>query len=433
MNFRFLLIFAFVVFASSSKASDLVFKTRVATALNTVTLYPDSSYFEHSDIRFSEGDLFEILGETTLQHLDDAQNQKFKWYKVRSLSGQEGWIFGDGIAVMMEAANIDSKLKPFHKKKISLNNGFEKSVTWIAAIQGRDNLYDNDLLNSTYHEYYVVMTNEHGKSVHMNYESQSVMGREVLNLFQMKDMTNDGVADFLMETKSYSSSSNLENRTLEIFSLQSGYLKKILEERMTLTYDDDLFSPAMFKSVEVSSTSIRVEFVDYIACEKFSLPYKFDKNSETQERCMEFVTYTFAWDNRKKQFIQFYQENRNVLKGIVIRPKIFLKSEPSFLSEKIEQLAPNVPFIIIKHFEKVFIQNGEKKISPYLYVQSTNGNRGYIRGKVVRFLNTEHAEILHDFYQKTPLSKTKLKTEKVFLKIIGDGSESTSKLPLRNH
>ena len=426
MNLRFLWIFVFVLITFSSKASDLVFKSRVATALNTVTLYPDSSYFKHSDIRFSEGELLEVLGETTLQHLDDAQNQKFKWYKVRSLSGQEGWVFGDGVAVMMENAIIDPKLKSFHKKKISLNNGFEKSVTWIAAIHGRDNLHDNDLLNPTYHEYYVVVTNEHGKSVHMNYESQSAMGREVLNLFQMKDVTNDGVADFLMETKSYSSSSDLENRTLEIFSLQSGYLKKVLDERMTLTYDDDLFSPAMFKFVEVSATSIRVEFVDYVACKKFSLPYQFDKNSETQERCIEFVTYTYAWDNRKKQFIQFYRESRNALKGIVYNPKIFLKSEPSFLSEKIEKLTPNTPFIIIKHFEKVFMQNGEKKISPYLYVQSTNGNRGYIRGKVVHFLNTEHAKVLHGFYKKPPLSKTELKSDKVFLKIIKAGDESGS-------
>ena len=426
MNLRFPWIFVFVIITFSSKASDLVFKSRVATALNTVTLYPDSSYFEHSTIQFSEGELLEVLDETTLQHLDDAQNQKFKWYKVRSISGQEGWVFGDGVAVMMENGNIDPKLKSFHKKKISLNNGFEKSVIWIAAIQGRDNLHDNDLLNTTYHEYYVVVTSEHGKSVHMNYESQSAMGREVLNLFQMKDVTNDGVADFLMETKSYSSSSDLENRTLEIFSLQSGYLKKVLDERMTLTYDDDLFSPAMFKSVEVSATSIRVEYVDYVACKKFSLPFPFDKNSETQERCIEFVTYTYAWDNRKKQFVQFYRENRNALKGIVYNPKIFLKTEPSFSSKKIEKLEPNIPFTIIKHFEKVFMQNGKKRISPYLYVQSASGKRGYIRGKVIRFLNTEHAEVLHDYYKKPPLSKTELKTDKVFLKIIKVGDESGS-------
>lgn len=422
MNFRILWIFVFILFTYSSKASDWVLKHRVATALNTVTLYPDSSFFKHSDLRFSEGDLFKVIGETTLKHLDDAQNQKFKWYKVQSLSGQEGWIFGDGIAVMMSHEDIDSQLQPFHKKKISLNNGFDKSVMWMAAIQGRDNIHDNDLLNSTYHEYYIVVTGKYGKSVHMNYESQSAMGRKTLNVFQMKDVTNDNVEDFLMETKSYSSSSDLENRTLEIFSLQSGYLKKVLEERMTLTYDDDLFSPAMFKSVEVSSSSIRVEFVDYVPCQKFSLPYEFDKNSETQERCVEFVTYTFAWDNRKKQFVQFYQENRNTLKGIVVQPKIFLKSEPSFLSKKIENLSINSPFIVIKHFEKVFMQNGQKKISPYLYVQTENGNRGYIRGKVVKFLNTDHAEILQNYYLRPPLSKSTLKTNYTFLKIIEEES-----------
>ena len=418
MNIKILWFLIKVLNTFSSKASELIFKSRVATALNTVTLYTDSSYFKHSDIRFSEGELFEVLGETTLHHLDDAQNQKFKWFKIRSFSGQEGWIFGDGIAVIMESSDVNTKLKPFFKKRISLNNGFEKSVSWIASIGGFDNLYNSDLLSPTYHEFYIVITNEHGKSVHMNYESQSILGREFLNLFQMKDVTNDGIEDFLMETRSYSNLSDLENRTLEIFSLQSGHLKKILNERMTLNYGDDLFSPAMFKFVEVSAMSIRIEYVDYIPCTKFSLPYQFDKKSETQERCLEFVTYTYAWNNRKKKFVQFYQKNQNALKGIVYNPKIFLKSEPSFLSKKIENLKPNVPFTVIKHFEKVFIQNGEKKISPYLYVQSVNGNRGYIRGKVVHFLNTEHSKILFDFYQKPPLSKAKLKTNKLFLKII---------------
>ena len=133
MNIKILWFLIIVLNTFSSKASELIFKSRVATALNTVTLYTDSSYFKHSDIRFSEGELFEVLGETTLHHLDDAQNQKFKWFKIRSFSGQEGWIFGDGIAVIMESSDVNTKLKPFFKKRISLNNGFEKSVSWIAS------------------------------------------------------------------------------------------------------------------------------------------------------------------------------------------------------------------------------------------------------------------------------------------------------------
>ncbi len=422
MKFRFLWMVFFLAVSFNAKGSDLIFKSRVATVLNTVTMYPDSNYFDQSNTRFTEGVLLEILEESALEHLDDAQNQKFKWYRVRTKTGEEGWIFGDGIAVILNEEKINPLLKSYHKEKIELNNGFEKSVTWIAAVEGRDNLHDNDFLNPTYHEYYLVITNEHGQSVHINYESQSAMGRTELNVMQMKDLTNDGTPEFLLQTKSFTSSSELENRLFEIFSIQSGTLQKVLDERMTLTYDDDLISPAMFKSIEVSPQSIRVEFVDYVKCKRFSLPYKYDSQSQTQERCLEFVTYTYAWDKRKKRFEQFYKENRNALKGVIVsKSKIFLKSEPSFLSEKVEELNPNIPFVIIKHFEKIFMQNGVKKISPYLYVQSANGNRGYIRGKTVRFLNTEHADLLKTYYQKPPLSKTELKTNQKFLKIVSVG------------
>lgn len=414
---RFLWVLIFSLSTMTGWASDLVFKSRVGTALNGVTMYPDSSYFNQPLQRFAEGTLFKIVEETALEHLDDSQNQKFKWFKVKSQTGKTGWIYGDGLAVVMPPDKISSKLKDFHKQKISLDNGFENSVLWIAFIEGRDNLHDNDFLNPTYHEYYVVLTNEHGKSAHINYESQSAMGRKEVKRFEVLDLTNDGIVEFLLQSKSYSSSSDLENRVLEIFSLQSGTLLKVLNERMTLTYDDDLISPAMFKSIEVSEQSIRVEYVDFLKCKRFSLPFDFDKKSQTQERCLEFVTYTYAWDTRKKRFVQFYKKNKSPLKGIVRRSKIFLMSETSFLSDKIEELKPNQPFIVIKHFEKIYKSNGVKKIAPYLYVQSSTGKRGYIRGKSVQFLNTEHAKILKDYYNKPPLSKTDLKTNKEFLRI----------------
>ena len=428
MKFKFFWLIIFLASNFVGKASDLIFKNRVATVLNTVTLYPDSNYFDQSNIRFSEGTLLTVLGETVLLHLDDAQNQKFKWYQVRTLSGQEGWVFGDGIAVIMEDKKVNSLLKKFHKKNISLNNGFEKSVIWTAAVEGRDNLHDNELLNATYHEYYIVITNEHGQSVHIDYEDQSAMGRKELQLFEMKDLSGDGIAEFLLQTKSYSASSDLENRVFEIFSIQSGNLQKVFNERMTLTYDDDLISPAMFKHIDVNGQSIRVAYVDYISCDQFSLDYPFDGKSQTQERCMEYVTYTYAWDARKKRFEIFYKKNKTPLKGVVTRPKIFLKSETSFLSKKIEELQPNVPFVVIKHFEKIFRQNGIKRIAPYLYVQSASGNRGYIHGKNVRFLNTEHAGTLSDFYKNPPLSKTDLKTNRTFLKITGIGENGNTLL-----
>ena len=121
--FWFLIIFIFSCFEAG--ASDLIFNTRVATVLNTVTLYPDSNYFEQSNTYFSEGELLEILEESVLEHEDDAQNQKFKWYKVRSISGTEGWIYGDGLAVMLPDTHVEPALRNYHKKRYGFNNGFE--------------------------------------------------------------------------------------------------------------------------------------------------------------------------------------------------------------------------------------------------------------------------------------------------------------------
>ncbi|MEM6965095.1 MAG: hypothetical protein AAF573_10030, partial [Bacteroidota bacterium] len=150
-HFRLLWFLIFSLLTVTGWASDLVFKSRVGTALNGVTMYPDSSYFDQPTQRFSEGSLFEVVGETQLEHLDDAQNQKFKWFKVKSQTGKMGWIYGDGLAVMMPSDKINATLKTFHQQKISLDNGFEKSVLWLAFIEGRDNLHDNDFLNPTYH------------------------------------------------------------------------------------------------------------------------------------------------------------------------------------------------------------------------------------------------------------------------------------------
>jgi len=360
----FWVIFVLLSFCFKAGASDLIFNARVATVLNTVTLYPDSNYFDQSNTYFSEGELLEILEESVLEHEDDAQNQKFKWYKVRSLSGQEGWIYGDGLAIITADSELPKDLKAFHKQKIILDNGFENAVLWLAGVEGRDNMHDNDLLNPVYNEYYIVLTNELGRSVHINHAGQSAMGRRELRKFELQDITGDDVQDFILQTSSFSTSSDLGNRTVEIFSLQSGTLRKVLEERMTLTYDDDLPSPSMFKFVEIADKNIRVEFIDYIPCRKYSLPYPPEESSKTLERCMEFVTYTYAWNNRKKSFEQFYKENRSPVKGIVTDPKIWVRTETSFLSDKVELLKPNQPFVIIKHYEKFFLQNGQKKLTP---------------------------------------------------------------------
>ena len=83
-----------------------------------------------------------------------------------------------------------------------------------------------------------------------------------------------------------------------------------------------------------------------------------------------------------------------------------------------ELLKPNQSFVIIKHYEKFFLQNGQKKLTPYLFIQTNSGKRGYIRGKEVHLLATEHTRVLRNYYQNPPLLKNELKTSERFLKIV---------------
>jgi len=107
---------------------DVIFQNKAATALNTVTLYPDTSFTKHSNIECKAGELFEIISTSYYEHEDAAQNQKFKWYQVKTQTGATGWVYGDGLAVMLPDAHVEAALRNYHKKRFGFSNGFEKAV-----------------------------------------------------------------------------------------------------------------------------------------------------------------------------------------------------------------------------------------------------------------------------------------------------------------
>ena len=135
-----------------------ILPTRPATALNKVILYQDSSFFDHSSVVYEEGALFSVLGESRFEHEDAAQNQKFKWYYVQTPDQKKGWIFGDGIAVIQPADEIKGISYKYHLKEIQYDNSSEKLTAWIATIEGRDNLYEEDHLNPLYTVSYTHLT-----------------------------------------------------------------------------------------------------------------------------------------------------------------------------------------------------------------------------------------------------------------------------------
>ncbi|MEL6922677.1 MAG: hypothetical protein AAFO94_01435, partial [Bacteroidota bacterium] len=224
---RSLFIVFFICVLTLCQATDVIYNARTATALNRVSLFSDSTFTAHTNTTFEEGVLFEVIDESYNEHEDDSQNQKFKWFKIRTMDGREGWLYGDGIAVVLHDDLVDDHLRPFHKRKVQFNNGFENAVIWLAAIEGRDNVHESDFMNPLYNEYYLVITNQRNQSVHINYAGMSAMGRNELSEFQLQDITGDQVPELMLMQSSYPVESETEDRQLIIYSMQAGTLTKV--------------------------------------------------------------------------------------------------------------------------------------------------------------------------------------------------------------
>ena len=370
-----------------------------------VTFYPDSSFFAHSNIAYEEGTLFEIIGETNFEYEDEAQNQKFKWYQVKTPDNRQGWIYGDGIAVIMPETAISSIFKPYHLKTFKFSEDLVETTFWIASIEGKDNFHEEDFLNPLYKESYLVLTSNLGKSFHIHLSGESTMGSSELLQFHLQDLTEDSIPELLFLKNNIDNSSRLEDRVLEIFAFQAGSIAEVFEERLSLTYEAKTPSPALYKFVDINPKNIRIAFVDYLACKDYGLMLQSNDLDAEKEKCLEYVTYSFVWQEAQNRYVPFYEESRTYVEGILKPSKGFLRSEPSYLSEIVEKLPAQANLKIIQHYEKRINQRGEEKIVPYFYAQSSNGAYGYIHAKDVDLQVPEYASILNSYYKNPPLDK----------------------------
>lgn len=410
----------------SQNPYDIIFTSRVATALDKVTLYPDSSYSRHSNVAYEEGALFEVLAQTRQQHEDNTQNQKFYWFRVRAVDGREGWIFGDGLAVILEEKALDTSLKRLHKKRLRLNNGFEEAVIWIAGLEGRDNLHQQEMMNPLYNEYYLVLTNERGQSVPINYAGMSAMGHSELDLAEILDVTGDNIPEIILQRSSYPLGAGMADRIVEVYSTQAGSLAKIFSERMTLQYEEDIPSPSLYKYIELADKVIRVEYIDYVLCQNYSLHYNTDATADRKERCLEFVTYTYIWDERSKMYRALYNPNRTTPYAGVKSDRVFLLDRPSVGASRIMPISRTDRLQVLKHYEKVVLQGPQKKMENYLFVRMPSGRKGYVPAGQIAFVETSHSSVLDRYYQLAPLVKSDWKNDFSFLKIIPARDTSVS-------
>ena len=161
----FFLQFSAAAQRPTAAAKPVEIPENAAVALGNLALFPDTSLSAQTSQSVKEGELLAVLGTSVLEHLDKDQNQKFRWFFVKTLDGRTGWMFGDGIAVLMQNDRIPDDLRRFSQKNVAFSAGFEQSIVWFASVDGRDNLYPQDYMNPLYDEKYVVVTNQRGRSV----------------------------------------------------------------------------------------------------------------------------------------------------------------------------------------------------------------------------------------------------------------------------
>ncbi len=420
MNRTVGIFFLFVLFSTTLKAdtaSQIIMNRRAAVTVSPVRLFADSSYTQQTETTFTEGELFEVIGETTLEHFDNTQNQTFKWYKVRSTSGVTGWIFGDNLAVVLPEYLIEANLRPFYKKSAHFDNGFEKATVWVAGTNGHD-VKDPKApqYNPSYKEFYLVVTNERGRCVVLNYANTSETVKKDLQSIYFQDLTENKIDDIVIETTSLPAGRTTEERLLEVFSFQGGALTKIFEERLSLFWEHDLPSPTLSKIVEIEGSTIRVAYLDFVECDKYTLGLPTDMRSKTQERCVEYVTYSFIWDRTMRQFRELYKPSRRTLQAVV-NQSFTLKKTPSVSAANIILIQPEDHLQVIKQYENIKLENGKKMLDVWLYVKHPTGVYGYIPANQLTFKNTEHGAILKSYYEKPPLMKQDWHTAKRFVSV----------------
>lgn len=392
-------LFLSLFFVSTCLGQTDIFSEKIATTLNKVTLYSDSSFVRHSNIAYPEGALLFIIGQSRFEHEDDAQNQKFYWYKVKTQDDKEGWVFGDGIAIILPEELVTPVLQDFHKKEFSFNNGFEKSNLWVASTEGRDNFHAQDYLNPLYKEYYLVITNNRKRSVHISVGGLSARGEYSLHQLLLRDVTGDHIPDFILEKNNHLANKETISKTLEVYTFKAGNIAKVLDEPLDIDAPIGLNIPPLYKFIEVDNQTIRVEFLDYKNC----------KEKQLTEQCIDFVTYTYNWNERLKKYESFYGETRIV-------PEVKIVINGTFLLRTPVPGAKSNTYVHPDNTLKVLRQVDTAKGTYYL-VKTETGKKGYLYAKDVQFFNFQYGKSLQQFYKNNKVDLGKESYIKVLEKI----------------
>jgi len=372
-------------------------------SINKFILFPDSSFFKQSNIAIAEGETFEVLNETKMYHEDDSQLQKFKWYHIKLRSGQTGWAFGNNVAIYDQKLNMQEKIHEPDQAKLSIN--FYNAKIWQASLQGFD---ANTSAKKPYLEKYLVFSNTSGKSRFIQIGREVIEGTSWAENVQFSDLNSDGFEEIVVELKSRGTMSETTNHYLEIFSMKHDAIQSIYSEKINLGRKSRNISPVNQKFFDVEEGNIRVAYLDY-----------FDCSDSFGGTCMEYVTYSYAWDKSTNTFATLYEPSRT---SPLVKPrsdKLNLLAAPG-LYQTMGTVGTRETLKVIGQEEKIYKlgTSVEKKI--FFLVQTAYGKKGYIESHHVQFIENDYSKALNSYYQHPRMNADKF--EKDILAIQLEGS-----------
>lgn len=421
MPTRILCIFVLSLLQMKSSATifDRIIGQKVAVTLGKVSLHTDTALHTQTNIVLNDGEVLDVIGSSKTLHFDKDENQKFKWYRVRTSKKQEGWVFGDAIALATPKKELDPFLLPFFQQKTSFSIGFEEAIVWFASVEGLEIKGNQYLNNPLYLENYLVITNAYGKSVSLYLSGRGIEGEQILKSLVFQDINDDTIKEIILEKSAFNQGSFIDNRTVEAYAFTTAGLNKVFDESLSLKEDDNLPSPALYKVVEIDNQLIRVSYVDFMDCQNYKQSSLPNAISKTLERCVEYVTYTYGWDIPTAQFKLLYNESRLPLISFS-KSNYFLYESPSEKAKKTARVLPNAELTIIQTYNEYQQKGDTKTLNVWLYVEDKFGKKGYIPAYQIYLGDSEHAVVLHEYFNNTPAYLGDWKSDEQFL-FINDG------------
>jgi hypothetical protein len=411
---KFFLFLAFINFFDKAFVGTLPLKPGLT--VDKTVLYADSTLLKPTKEMLKSGELVEILAQSALEYPDKEKKQQFFWYKIKTKNNKTGWLFGDRLAILQRNDLLETSIEKFQKEQLSLGTDYDDATIWLAAIEGHDT---EEYHKGFYSESYLIVSSPKGKNTFIRIGKKSTQGE--INLLQLffEDITNDNHPELIFEMSSNDHSERFESRTLEIYSLQNGGLSKIFEENMTLLGADLMPTPCLYKCAEIDEKTIRIEYLDFVSPQDYSLPYPHDIQSQTQEECLEAVTYTYAWSNRNHKIELLYEPSRIAPYVTPQNYGVSVRTTPAISGEVISLLSDGDKLLVIKQFDKLTKNSqGQLQAEAFLYVRTPDKKYGYVAASKVHWTRLRHAEILEAYARNTPILKTNWNYDFPFVRLL---------------